>query len=162
MPHFSFNTPIGPLALFEADDAIVAVDWGWLPDNEESPLLLRARDQLEEYFEGKRQIFDLPLAPHGTAFQRKVWAELEKIPFGATLTYGQLAERLGTAPRALGGACGRNPIPVIIPCHRVLAANGGLGGYSGIDGIETKEILLRLEGLEITNSRVLSPAGKKY
>ncbi|TAN62015.1 MAG: methylated-DNA--[protein]-cysteine S-methyltransferase [Magnetospirillum sp.] len=146
MPHLSFNSPIGPLALFEADDAIVAVDWGWLPENDPSPLLLRARDQLEEYFDGKRRMFDLPLAPHGTAFQRRVWAELEKIPFGATLTYGELAGRLGTAPRPLGGACGRNPIPVIIPCHRVLAANGGLGGYSGIDGIETKEFLLRLEG----------------
>lgn len=146
MPQLSFNSPIGPLALFEADGAIVAIDWGWLPENEESPLLLRARDQLEEYFDGKRQIFDLPLAPHGTAFQQKVWAELEKIPFGTTLTYGQLAEKLGTAPRALGGACGRNPIPVIIPCHRVLAANGGLGGYSGIDGVETKAFLLKLEG----------------
>jgi methylated-DNA-[protein]-cysteine S-methyltransferase len=146
MPQISFTTPIGPLALFEADDAIVALDWGWLPESEESPLLLRARQQLEEYFDGKRKVFDLPLSPHGTEFQRRVWAGLQQIPYGETLSYGQLAEKLGTAPRALGGACGRNPIPVIIPCHRVLAANGGLGGYSGIDGIETKEFLLRLEG----------------
>lgn len=146
MPQLAFNTPIGPLALFEADGAIVAIDWGWLPENEESPLLLKARDQLEEYFEGKRKVFDLPLAPHGTPFQRKVWTALSEIPFGTTLTYGQLADQLGTAPRALGGACGRNPIPVVIPCHRVLAAGGGLGGYSGIDGIETKEFLLRIEG----------------
>jgi methylated-DNA-[protein]-cysteine S-methyltransferase len=146
MPQLAFNTPIGPLALFEADGAIVAIDWGWLPENEESPLLLKARDQLEDYFEGRRKVFDLPLAPHGTLFQRKVWTALSEIPFGTTLTYGQLADKLGTAPRALGGACGRNPIPVVIPCHRVLAAGGGLGGYSGIDGIETKEFLLRLEG----------------
>ena len=146
MPQISFTTPIGPLALFEADDAIVALDWGWLPESEDSPLLLRARQQLEEYFEGQRKVFDLPLAPHGTPFQRKVWEGLQQIPFGQTLSYGQLAEKLVTAPRALGGACGCNPIPVIIPCHRVLAANGGLGGYSGIDGIETKEFLLRLEG----------------
>lgn len=146
MPQLAFNTPIGPLALFEADGAIVAIDWGWLPENEESPLLLKARDQLEEYFEGRRTVFDLPLAPHGTLFQRKVWTALSEIPFGSTLTYGQLADTLGTAPRALGGACGRNPIPVVIPCHRVLAAGGGLGGYSGIDGIETKQFLLRLEG----------------
>jgi methylated-DNA-[protein]-cysteine S-methyltransferase len=146
MPQLAFNTPIGPLALFEADGAIVAIDWGWLPENEESPLLLKARDQLEDYFEGKRKVFDLPLAPHGTSFQRKVWTALSEIPFGTTLTYGQLADKLGTAPRALGGACGRNPIPVVIPCHRVLAAGGGLGGYSGIDGIETKEFLLRIEG----------------
>lgn len=149
MPQIAFTSPIGPLALFEADNAIVAVDWGWLPENEDSPLLLRARAQLEEYFDGRRQVFDLPLAPHGTPFQRRVWAELEKIPFGATLTYGELAARLGTAPRALGGACGRNPIPVIIPCHRVLAAHGGLGGYSGIDGVETKQFLLRHEGVRL-------------
>ena len=149
MPQLSFNSPVGPLALFEADEAIVALDWGWLPDNQPSALLLRARDQLEEYFDGKRQGFDLPLAPHGTPFQRKVWAELEKIPFGRTKSYGELAAILGTAPRALGGACGRNPIPVIIPCHRVLAAHGGLGGYSGLDGIETKEFLLRLEGCRL-------------
>jgi len=149
MPQLSFNSPVGPLALFEADEAIVALDWGWLPDNQPSALLLRARDQLEEYFDGKRQGFDLPLAPHGTPFQRKVWAELEKIPFGRTKSYGELAAILGTAPRALGGACGRNPIPVIIPCHRVLSAHGGLGGYSGLDGIETKEFLLRLEGCRL-------------
>lgn len=149
MPHLAFNSPIGPLALFEQDGAIVAVDWGFLPDNEETPLLLRARDQLEEYFDGKRQDFDLPLAPHGTAFQQKVWAALAKIPFGKTRSYGDLAKELGTAARALGGACGRNPIPVIIPCHRVLGANGAMGGYSGIDGVETKEFLLRHEGVSL-------------
>jgi methylated-DNA-[protein]-cysteine S-methyltransferase len=149
MPQLAFNSPIGPLALFEADGAIVAVDWGFLPENDETPLLLKARDQLEEYFEGKRTGFDLPLAPQGTAFQQKVWAALAKIPFGQTRSYGELAQELGTAPRALGGACGRNPIPVIIPCHRVLGANGAMGGYSGIDGIETKEFLLRHEGIAI-------------
>lgn len=149
MPQLAFNSPIGPLALFEADGAIVALDWGFLPENDETPLLLKARDQLEEYFEGKRRDFDLPLAPHGTAFQQKVWAALSRIPFGATRSYGELAEELGTAPRALGGACGRNPIPVIIPCHRVLGANGAMGGYSGIDGIETKEFLLRHEGVSL-------------
>ncbi|CUW37909.1 Methylated-DNA--protein-cysteine methyltransferase, constitutive [Magnetospirillum sp. XM-1] len=149
MPQLAFNSPIGPLALFEADGAIVAVDWGFLPENDETPLLLKARDQLEEYFDGKRTTFDLPLAPHGTAFQQKVWAALARIPFGQTKSYGELAEELGTAARALGGACGRNPIPVIIPCHRVLAANGAMGGYSGIDGIETKEFLLRHEGVPV-------------
>lgn len=149
MPQLAFNSPIGPLALFEADGAIVAVDWGFLPENDETPLLLKARDQLEEYFDGKRTGFDLPLAPHGTAFQQKVWAALSRIPFGQTKSYGELARELGTAARALGGACGRNPIPVIIPCHRVLGANGAMGGYSGIDGIETKEFLLRHEGVPL-------------
>jgi len=149
MPQLAFNSPIGPLALFEADGAIVAVDWGFLPENDETPLLLKARDQLEEYFDGKRTGFDLPLAPHGTAFQQKVWAALSRIPFGQTKSYGELARELGTAARALGGACGRNPIPVIIPCHRVLGANGAMGGYSGIDGVETKEFLLRHEGVPL-------------
>ncbi len=149
MPQIAFTSPIGPLALFEQDGAIVALDWGWLPENEESPLLLTARTQLEEYFAGTRRHFELPLAPSGTVFQRKVWAALERIPFGATRSYGDLARQLGTAPRPVGGACGRNPIPVIIPCHRVLAGGGGLGGYSGIDGIETKEFLLRLEGIPL-------------
>lgn len=149
MPQLAFNSPIGPLALFEEDGAIVALDWGFLPENEETPLLLKARDQLEEYFEGKRKDFDLPLKPHGTAFQKKVWAALEKIPFGKTRSYGEIAAEIGTAARALGGACGRNPIPVIIPCHRVLGSNGAMGGYSGIDGVETKEFLLRHEGVPV-------------
>lgn len=149
MPQLAFNSPIGPLALFEEDGAIVALDWGFLPENEETPLLIKARDQLEEYFEGRRKDFDLPLNPHGTAFQKKVWAALERIPFGQTRSYGEIAAELGTAARALGGACGRNPIPVIIPCHRVLGSNGAMGGYSGIDGIETKEFLLRHEGVAV-------------
>jgi methylated-DNA-[protein]-cysteine S-methyltransferase len=147
MPQLAYNSPVGPLTLFEEDGVIVAVDWGWPPESDETPLLLQARDQLEEYFEGRRQDFDLPLQPAGTDFQRKVWAALEAIPFGATRSYGELAAELGTAPRALGGACGRNPIPILIPCHRVLGADKKLGGYSGMDGIETKEFLLRLEGV---------------
>lgn len=146
MPALAFNSPIGPLTVFEEDGAIVAVEWGWPPESEETPLLLRARDQLEAYFDGRLKAFDLPLAPHGTAFQRKVWAALARIPFGEVRTYGDLAADLGTAPRALGGACGRNPIPVIVPCHRVLAADRSLGGYSGMDGVETKRFLLKLEG----------------
>jgi methylated-DNA-[protein]-cysteine S-methyltransferase len=146
MPQLAFNSPVGPLTLSEEDGVIVSLDWGWPPDSEETPLLLKARDQLEEYFDGRRQAFDLPLGPFGTAFQKRVWQALAAIPFGSIRTYGALAAELGTAARALGGACGRNPIPILIPCHRVLATNGGLGGYSGMDGVETKQFLLRLEG----------------
>lgn len=146
MPALAFNSPIGPLTLFEDDGMIVAVDWGWPPDSEETPLLVRARDQLEEYFDGRRHDFDLPLAPFGTAFQKRVWEALARIPYGHTRTYGELAAELGSAPRALGGACGRNPLPILIPCHRVLGSDGRLGGYSGMDGIETKRFLLTLEG----------------
>lgn len=145
MPALAFNSPIGPLAIFEDDGAIVALDWGWPPESEETPLLVRARDQLEAYFAGTLKRFDLTLAPMGTPFQRKVWAALAAIPHGEIRTYGDLAAELGTAPRAIGGACGRNPIPIIIPCHRVLASDRRLGGYSGMDGIETKQFLLDLE-----------------
>lgn len=151
MPFISVNSPVGPLTIFADDDAIVAIDWGWPPETDEppTPLLERARDQLEAYFEGRLTRFDLPLSPHGTAFQRKVWAAIADIPFGKVRTYGDLARDLGTAPRPLGGACGRNPIPIVIPCHRVLGMNGSLGGYSGMDGIETKEALLRHEGVPL-------------
>lgn len=151
MGFISVNSPVGPLTIFADDDAIVAVDWGWPPETDEppTPLLERARDQMEAYFEGRLIQFDLPLAPHGTAFQRKVWAAIAAIPFGKVRTYGDLARDLGTAPRPLGGACGRNPIPIIIPCHRVLGMNGSLGGYSGMDGLETKEALLRHEGVPL-------------
>lgn len=151
MSYLAYNSPVGPITLFEEDGVIIAVEWGWPPESEDppAPVLERARDQLDAYFEGALKEFDLPLAPMGTAFQKKVWQAMSRIPFGATRTYGDLATELGTSPRALGGACGRNPIPIIIPCHRILAGNGGLGGYSGMDGTETKAFLLRLEGVAV-------------
>ncbi len=151
MSYLAYNSPVGPLTLFEEDGVIIAVEWGWPPESEDAPapVLERARDQLDAYFEGRLKEFDLPLAPMGTAFQKKVWQAMSRIPFGATRTYGDLATELGTSPRALGGACGRNPIPIIIPCHRILGSNGGLGGYSGMDGTDTKAFLLRLEGVAV-------------
>lgn len=151
MSYLAYNSPVGPLTLFEEDGAIIAVEWGWPPETDEppAPVLERARDQLDAYFDGTLHAFDLPLAPMGTAFQQKVWQALSRIPFGATRSYGELAAELGTAPRALGGACGRNPLPILIPCHRVLAANRAMGGYSGLDGTDTKRFLLRLEGISI-------------
>ncbi|HEU0012448.1 MAG TPA: methylated-DNA--[protein]-cysteine S-methyltransferase [Longimicrobium sp.] len=118
----------------------------------DDPLGWRIAEQLREYFAGKRRDFDLPLAPGGTAFQNEVWNALRTIPFGETWSYRRLAEAVGRpqAPRAVGQANARNPIPVIIPCHRVLAAGGGLGGYMGSweggPGIEIKRWLLRHEG----------------
>lgn len=149
MTQITTNSPVGPLTLFAHDGAIVAVEWGWPPETDEAPgaLLEEARDQIEAYFEGRLTGFDLPLAPHGTVFQKSVWAAIAAIPFGRARTYGDMARELGTAARALGGACGRNPIPILIPCHRVLGGNGGLGGYSGMDGIDTKRFLLRHEGV---------------
>ncbi|MFC7607776.1 methylated-DNA--[protein]-cysteine S-methyltransferase [Teichococcus aestuarii] len=123
----------------------MALDWGRGRDQTETPVLLAARDQLQDYFDGQRMVFDLPLAPHGSAFQRRVWAALAEIPPGETRSYAALAAGLGSVARAVGQANGANPIPIIIPCHRVVGANGALGGYSGGEGPATKRYLLDLE-----------------
>ena len=144
MPQLSLHTPLGDMTLSEEDGAIVALDWGWGRDQTETPLLLRARQQLEDYLDGERIAFDLPLAPHGTAYRRRVWAALCEIPAGATRSYADIARVAGGSPRSVGQANRANPIPVLIPCHRVVATNG-LGGYSGGDGLATKRFLLHLE-----------------
>jgi methylated-DNA-[protein]-cysteine S-methyltransferase len=144
MPQLSLHTPLGPLTISQEAGAIVALDWGWGRDQTETPLLLRARDQLHAYFDGTLQNFDLPLAPAGTPYRRRMWDVLVTIPWGQTRTYLQLAQAAGGSPRAVGGAMGANPIPIIIPCHRVLATNG-IGGYSGGEGLPTKRFLLALE-----------------
>ncbi|MFC4169239.1 methylated-DNA--[protein]-cysteine S-methyltransferase [Teichococcus aestuarii] len=145
MPQLSLLSPLGALTLSEEDGAIVALDWGRGRDQTETPVLLAARDQLQDYFDGQRMVFDLPLAPHGSAFQRRVWAALAEIPPGETRSYAALAAGLGSVARAVGQANGANPIPIIIPCHRVVGANGALGGYSGGEGPATKRYLLDLE-----------------
>ena len=141
------HSPVGALTIFEESGSIIVIEWGQAAAPDTSPLVLEAKRQLDAYFDGQAEDFDLPLAPRGTPFQQAVWALLSAIPFGATRTYGDLARRLGTAPRAIGGACGSNPIPIVIPCHRVTGSGGWrLGGYSGGEGITTKQALLRLEG----------------
>ena len=117
-----------------------------LPEEErETPLLAEAMRQLAEYFAGERREFELPLAPEGTPFMRRVWAELVKVPYGAIATYGEIAERIGNpgGSRAVGLANNRNPIAIIIPCHRIIGSSGKLVGYAG--GVELKERLLALE-----------------
>ncbi len=144
MPQLSLHSPIGDVTVSEEDGAIVAVDWGWGRDQQETALLRAARRQLYAYFDRELTAFDLPLAPRGTAFQQRVWQALCAIPYGQTRSYAELAMDLGSAPRAVGQANAANPIPIIIPCHRVVASNG-LGGYSGGDGVSTKRALLELE-----------------
>lgn len=144
MPQLSLHTPIGDVTLSEEDGAIVSVDWGWGRDQAETPLLCRARTQLHEYFDGQRHAFDLPLRPAGSAYQQRVWEAMGDIPYGDTRTYGALAALVGGSARSVGPACGANPLPILIPCHRVVAA-GGLGGYSGGEGPQTKRLLLALE-----------------
>ena len=145
MPQRSCLTPLGEVTISEDDGAIVALDWGRGRDQARSPLLDEAVAQLQDYFDGGRSDFDLPLRAHGTAFQQRVWDALRAIPIGQTRSYGELAKLLGSSARAVGQANGSNPIPIFIPCHRVLAAAGALGGYSGGEGPPTKLWLLEHE-----------------
>jgi methylated-DNA-[protein]-cysteine S-methyltransferase len=149
------ETPLGDLVITASEAGLTGV---WFPGPElpafqpdggrgsASSALARAREQLAEYFAGSRTAFDLPLAPAGTAFQRRVWDALRTIPYGATLSYSELARRLGDprATRAVGAANGKNPIPIIVPCHRVIGARGALTGFGG--GLERKRWLLEHEG----------------
>ncbi len=145
-PQLSYPSPVGDLTVSEDDGAIVALDFGRGMTQTRTALLDEAVAQLAAYFDGSLSDFDLPLNPQGTDFQKKVWDLMRAIPYGGTRAYADLARDLNSAARAVGSACDANPIPVIIPCHRVLAAGGKMGGFSGGDGIPTKVALLRLEG----------------
>jgi methylated-DNA-[protein]-cysteine S-methyltransferase len=150
------DSPVGPL-LLAADDAglrlvefesprhpaRIGSDWR----EGSNAVIAEAQRQLGEYFAGERRTFDLPLSPQGTDFQREVWWSLAEIPYGETISYAQLATRVGkpTATRAVGAANGRNPLPIVLPCHRVIGADGSLTGFGG--GLPTKRYLLALEGV---------------
>ena len=145
------DSPIGPLTLVERDGALVRLSFGAHgPDEPATPLLARAAAQLGEYFAGTRHEFDLPLAPSGTEFQLACWRALAEIPYGETRSYGQQAARIGRPDRAraVGAANGANPIAIILPCHRVIGADGSLVGFGG--GLETKRRLLDLEAGVLT------------
>lgn len=145
MPQLSLHTPIGDVTVSEDDGAIVALDWGWGRDQTETALLCRAREQLHAYFDRSLTTFALPLAPAGTSYRRAVWQALCDIPYGRTCSYGEIARAAGGSARSVGQANGCNPIPIVIPCHRVVASNH-IGGYSGGEGLATKRFLLELEG----------------
>ncbi|GAB3360282.1 methylated-DNA--[protein]-cysteine S-methyltransferase [Lysobacter tyrosinilyticus] len=149
------DSPVGPLLLAGSDAGLQLIEFhaprhpmprgdDWCEGDH--AVLQQTQEQLDEYFAGQRQHFDLPLAPLGTEFQCRVWWELANIPFGETISYAKLAQRLGrpTATRAVGAANGRNPIPIVLPCHRVIGADGSLTGFGG--GLPTKQFLLQLEG----------------
>ena len=146
------DTPVGQLVLESDGDVLIGI---WLPSgtkfaggagDDAPPVLKETMTQLEEYFAGERTEFDVPMELDGTAFQKEVWLELTRIPYGETVSYGELARRIGRpkGPRAVGQANGRNPIAIIVPCHRVLASEG-IGGYGG--GLPVKRALLALEGV---------------
>lgn len=150
------DSPIGRIELRALKGKVVGVEIArggrlrgdGIPDSP-SPVLDKARKQLDEYFAGKRTKFQIPVSLVGTEFQQSVWGAVNGIPFGKVLSYGEVGHETGrpTAGRAVGGAVGANPIPIIIPCHRVLASDGRITGYSGGNGIETKAWLLDHEGI---------------
>ncbi len=146
--HISFPSPLGPLTVFAENDAIIVIESGKVPGEASTdPLLIEARAQLDAYFDGKMSKFDLPLAPAGTPRQKEIWEVMNRIPYGTTMAYGELAELTGSVARAIGGACGANPIPIVQPCHRVVGAKNALTGFSFAGGAETKYQLLKLEGV---------------
>ena len=147
MEQVVISTPMGPLTLFAEENCLAALVFGDYGGYDHLPLFEETRRQLEEYFSGTRQNFDLPLNPSGTAFQRRVWRALLDIPYGTALSYRELARRADCPKgyRAVGQANGKNPIPILIPCHRVIGADGTLGGYSA--GLDRKRFLLELEGI---------------
>lgn len=144
MPALTVDSPVGALTITETDGAITALTWGG-QGADDTPLLRRAAAQLAAYFAGERGDFDLPLKVHGSDSQIRICAAIAAIPFGETRTYGDMARDLDLPAQAVGRGCGGNPIPILIPCHRVLGAQG-LGGFSGGTGIETKIWLLKHEG----------------
>ena len=160
------DSPIGVLTLVADGDGLCSIDFpppeptppGRLWQEGDGGVLPEARRQLGEYFDGRRRDFDLPLSPRGTDFQRQVWTALAAIPYGSTWSYRDIANRIGkpTATRAVGAANGRNPLPIVVPCHRVIGADGSLTGFGG--GLPIKAFLLRLEGSMPAGSEDLFPA----
>ncbi|WP_325384172.1 methylated-DNA--[protein]-cysteine S-methyltransferase [Edaphobacter sp.] len=152
--HFLMESPLGTLTLVNTDGALSGL---YMPEHKRGPRpealgtrvrsgFERAVSQLQEYFDQKRTVFTLALAPEGTDFQQRVWKQLRNIPFGETRTYAQLADAIGNraAIRAVGLANGRNPLSIVVPCHRVIGSDGSLTGYAG--GLDRKRFLLELEG----------------
>ncbi|MBM3559501.1 MAG: methylated-DNA--[protein]-cysteine S-methyltransferase [Alphaproteobacteria bacterium] len=147
MARLTVDSPFGPLTVTEDDAALIALDWhGGDANTPPTPLLAAAQRQLAAYFRSELKDFDLPVAPRGSAHDRSVWRAMCAIPWGETRNYGEVARDIASSPRAVGGACGANPLPILVPCHRILAAGGRLGGYSGAGGGATKRALLALEG----------------
>lgn len=162
----SIQSPFGTLSLAENDHGIFIVHFGdvdaaflslitQLTDKAVSdfqtdgPFTQQMAQELQSYFSGQLKAFSTPLSPYGTAFQKSVWQAIYEVPFGETATYGQLAIRIGNpkASRAIGGATGKNPIPIVVPCHRIVGSNGALTGFSAPGGLKTKVKLLQMEGI---------------
>ena len=165
----AFDSPIGRLLIHSDGTHLVGLDilaesdralTTHLPQTSDDQIITNTLTQLQEYFAGTRTSFDIPVKTSGTPFQQKIWATLQSIPFGHTMTYQELGEKagVGRAPRAVGGAVGKNPIALIIPCHRILGATNTITGYSGGEGVVTKEHLLRLENIPYRTTNNTSDA----
>jgi methylated-DNA-[protein]-cysteine S-methyltransferase len=165
----AFDSPIGRLLLHSDGTHLVGLDilpesdralTTHLPLTSDDQVIAHTLTQLQEYFAGRRTRFDIPVKTSGTPFQQKIWHTLHTIPFGNTMTYQELGEAagVGTAPRAVGGAVGKNPIAIVIPCHRILGKTGTITGYSGGEGVVTKEHLLRLENIPYRTTNNTSSA----
>ncbi len=143
--NYTYESPVGALCVCADDEALISLHYGKSEENTQNEIVRLVCRQLDEYFEGKRHCFDLPLKPEGTDFQKKVWSALRDIPYGETRSYGHISEKVGNskACRAVGMANNRNPIAIIVPCHRVIGADGTLTGYAG--GLNAKRFLLELE-----------------
>lgn len=142
----TLSSPLWELTLIADETHLRELRFGRLPwESRENSILIEAKKELEEYFDGKRKYFDIPLAPHGTEFQEKAWKALTMIPYGETRSYGEEAQLAGSpkAVRAIGWANNKNPIAIIIPCHRVIGSDGSLTGYAG--GVDKKKYLLDME-----------------
>ena len=165
----AFDSPIGRLLIHSDGTHLVGLDilpesdralTSHLPHRSDDSIIQKTLTQLQEYFAGTRTSFDIPLQTSGTPFQQKIWATLQTIAFGDTMTYQELGEKagVGKAPRAVGGAVGKNPIALVIPCHRILGHTGTITGYSGGEGVVTKEHLLRLEDIPYRTTNHTSDA----
>ena len=146
MDILDIQSPIGALRLHGDGTAIIKLEWvARISKTSDDKILNAAARELINYFTGKSNSFTVPLRPEGSAFQQSVWHMMQKIPAGKTMSYGQVAAKLKSGARAVGTACGKNPIPIIIPCHRIVGTGGAMGGYSGRGGEKTKQFLLDLE-----------------
>ena len=156
---FVLNSPVGRLHAAFSDGALVRLHWTKQPvSRPQDSAAHRLLDQMSAYFSGDLRSFDIEINMMGTEFQTQVWQAMCAIPYGQTRTYGAVAQDLGSAARAVGMACGDNPIPIVVPCHRILAADG-LGGFSGGSGPQTKTALLRLEGARLPAEQLDLPLG---
>jgi len=145
-----FKTALGNISIFSRNEKIISINFTIKNTKKSNSVILnQAKNQIEEYIFGKRKIFNIKINPEGTIFQKNVWKQLSKIPYGKTLTYLKLANILNTSPRAIGNACGKNPLLIAIPCHRVLSNNNKLTGFSALGGIITKKKLLKIENIKI-------------